>query len=120
MAAYLFYLPLGLCLFMAFALLALTQFTHRRATGTAELSTQRARLIRLVATALLLFALTGAIKHENSGFGGLLWAGLLSLCACTVALLLGWCPQIFSPLARLMAKPLPPERPTGKTETTLR
>lgn len=41
MAAYLFYLPLGLCLFMAFALLALTQFTHRRATGTAELSTQR-------------------------------------------------------------------------------
>lgn len=104
MLACLFYLPLGLCLFMAFTLLALTQFTHRRATGTAELPTQRARLIRLMAAILLLLALIAAIEHENSGFGVLLWTGLLSLSACTVALLIGWCPQALSPLARLMAK----------------
>ncbi|MBO1327701.1 DUF3325 domain-containing protein [Acetobacter suratthaniensis] len=101
----LFYLPLCLWLFIAFALLALTQFNHRRACGMTDLPPSRTRLIRLMAGVMLLFALVISIAHESSGFGFLLWVGLLSLCACAVALLLGWYPRLLAPLARLMAKP---------------
>lgn len=102
MAIVLFYILLWLLLFLAFALLALTQFQHRRATGTTELPSRRVMLVRLVAVVFLIMALAVSIIHEGGGFGSLLWVGLMILAAWTVAMILAWCPQLLAPLAFLM------------------
>ncbi|MCP1243878.1 DUF3325 family protein [Acetobacter lambici] len=100
--AFLLYCAFALVLFLAFALLALTQFTHRRSTGTAELPPERVRQARFVAGLLLCAVLCAAIYTEGGGFGVLLWAGLVSLAACAVTVVLGWRPALLAPLARLM------------------
>lgn len=101
----LFYPALGLLLFLAFALLALTQFPHRRATGMTDLPSRHVLWIRLTAGVLVVIALVLAIRHEGGGFGFLLWIGLLSFAACIVALILSWKPLLLAPLARLMLSP---------------
>lgn len=100
--ALLFYPALGILLFLAFALLALTQFPHRRATGTVELPPRQVAQARLTALLLLVLSLAWAIRHDGAGFGSLLWAALISLTACAVALILGWRPGLLAPIARLM------------------
>lgn len=114
MAALLFRTCLTLLLFLAFLLLALTQFQHRRATGAAELSARRAARVRLAAAVLLILALVITIRQEGGGFGSLLWVGLMSLAACAVTLLLAWWPRLFSPLARLLMLSPFPVSPTGR------
>lgn len=66
----LFSFGLGLMLFVGFALLALTQFVHRRATGAAELPPRRATQVRLVAILLLvlLWLLLSRTKAVDSDF----------------------------------------------------
>lgn len=103
----LFYPALGLLLFLAFALLALTQFPHRRAVGLAELPFYNAVWVRLAAGVLVVLALVLAVRHEGGGFGVLLWAGLVSFTACLVALVLSWRPLLLAWLARLMPTPRP-------------
>ncbi|NHN89499.1 DUF3325 family protein [Acetobacter conturbans] len=107
MSAFLFCTFLGLLLFLAFALLALTQFPHRRVTGTAELLPRRVTQVRLLAGLLLVVTLGLAIWNEGGGFGFLLWASLLSLTACAVAFVLGWWAGLLVPLARVMLNPHP-------------
>ncbi|MDN7354365.1 DUF3325 domain-containing protein [Acetobacter senegalensis] len=102
----LFSFGLGLMLFVGFALLALTQFVHRRATGTAELPPRRGTQVRLVAILLLVLALVLAVQNEGGGFGFLLWAGLMSFAACGVALILGYWPYLLAPVARTLEKDL--------------
>ncbi|GCD75038.1 hypothetical protein NBRC3299_1330 [Acetobacter pasteurianus NBRC 3299] len=73
MAVFLFSFALELMIFVAFALLALTQFQHRRAVGMAEeLFHRRKAQVRGGAGGLLAFALVIAVRHEGSGFGFLL------------------------------------------------
>lgn len=102
MAIVVYDLPLGLLLFLAFALLALTQAPHRRATGTTDLPSDRVMQLRLVAILSLAMALLLAVHHEGEGFGFLLWSGLISLAACAVSLVLAWCPRLLGPLSRLL------------------
>lgn len=102
MVSFVFYPALSVLLFFTFSLLALTQFPHRRATGTAELSAPRATGIRRVAAVLLVGSLVCAIVHDGGGFGTLLWVGLMAVCACAVTLVLGWRPAWLAPLARRM------------------
>ncbi|WP_162870711.1 MULTISPECIES: DUF3325 domain-containing protein [Acetobacter] len=106
MAAFLFSFALELVLFVAFALLALTQFQHRRATGVPELRTRRRKAqIRGGAVVLLVLTLVIAVGNEGGGFGFLLWVGLVSFAACNVAFVLGWWPGILRPLAKLLSNP---------------
>ena len=102
MATFVFDLGLGALTFLAFALLALTQFPHRRATGVPELPRNRALRAYLAAAMLLGMTLVLSVENDGGGFGFLLWASLLSLAACAVALVLGWWPWLLSPLARRM------------------
>lgn len=102
-AVFLLYLLLGLLLFFAFALLALTQFPHRRAIGLTDLASRQAIWTRIVAGVLVILALVLAIRNEGGGFGFLLWTGLLSLASCIVALILSWRPTFLAPLARLIS-----------------
>ncbi|MBO1328841.1 DUF3325 family protein [Acetobacter suratthaniensis] len=100
--AVLFYTGLVGVLYGAFALLALTQFQHRRATGGRTLLSRRVVYIRSVATLLLVLALFLAIMHDGSGFGALLWITLASGTACMVALRIAWHPGLLIPLTRIM------------------
>ncbi|GAN70424.1 DUF3325 domain-containing protein [Acetobacter syzygii] len=102
MAVLLFSLALGGLLFLAFALLALTQFQHRRATGQQDLPAHRIVVVRKIAGVLLVMALAMAVWQQGGGFGFLLWVGLASLAACMVALALSWQPRTLVPLAMLM------------------
>ncbi|BAU38672.1 hypothetical protein APT_01590 [Acetobacter pasteurianus NBRC 101655] len=100
---FLLYPALGLLLFFAFALLALTQFPHRRAIGLTDLAFQQTIWTRVVAGLLVILALVLAVLSEGGGFGILLWAGLLSLASCIVALILSWRPSFLAPLAQFIS-----------------
>jgi len=102
MVTVMIYTAFGLILLVAFALLALTQFPHRRATKTPQLLPGAALKARLLAGLLLVGVLIMAIWREGGGFGFLLWGSLLSLSACAVSLILGWWPHLLALLARLM------------------
>ncbi|WP_338333508.1 DUF3325 family protein [Acetobacter sp. LMG 32666] len=106
--AVLLYSAFAVVLFLAFALLALTQFAHRRATGAADLPPERVGQTRAVAGLLVGAVLCVTTYTEGGGFGFLLWVGLVSLAACAVALVLGWCPALLAPLARMMVLPASP------------
>ncbi|OUI88165.1 hypothetical protein HK11_07725 [Acetobacter sp. DmW_043] len=114
------YIILVFLLFLACALSALTQLSHRRTTDVKELAPQRTVHIRILSVCILVFTLTAFICREGGGFGFLLWAGLLSVSACCVALVLGWWPRLLVPLARLMSHsafllPLMPLSGPGKS-----
>lgn len=100
--AFVFYPLLGVLLFTAFALLALTQFPHRRATDVEQLPPRRGVQIRVVASLLLCVVLALAVRAEGGGFGFLLWVSLMSMAACAVSFVLGWWPGLLAPLARVM------------------
>ncbi|MFT8558821.1 MAG: DUF3325 family protein [Acetobacter sp.] len=101
--SFLFYPVMALLLVLAFALMAMTQFPHRRAVGLTDLASRQAIWTRTVAGLLVILALVLAIRNEGGAFGFLLWAGLLSLASCIVVLILSWRPTFFASLARLIS-----------------
>ncbi|MBF0863064.1 DUF3325 family protein [Gluconobacter kanchanaburiensis] len=102
MVSILIYMIFYLIIFISFSLLALTQFPHRRATKTSELSQNAIFIARLLAGFLQTSILIMAVWHDGGGFGFLLWACLLSLSAFSVSLILGGRPNLLAPLARQM------------------
>ncbi|MBF0886710.1 DUF3325 domain-containing protein [Gluconobacter sphaericus] len=102
MISIIIYLIFDSILFVSFALLALTQFPHRRATKTSELSSGAIFKARLLAGVLQISILIMAVLQDGEGFGFLLWACLLPFSACSVSLFLAWQPNLLAPLSRLM------------------
>lgn len=104
-------LPVGLLAavlgstYLGFALLALSQDRHWHHLGGARhCPVHAARNSRVVGYALLLASLCLALVRDGPGFGILLWATILTVCAFLVVCTLTWRPHWLRPLAQLLQR----------------
>jgi hypothetical protein len=81
--------------YLGFALLALSQDRHWHHLGGAR---------HCPAYALLLASLGLSLVRDGPGFGALLWATILSVCAVAVVGTLTWQARWLRPLARLLQR----------------
>jgi hypothetical protein len=88
--------------YLGFALLALSQDRHWHHLGGARhCPGHAARALRVAGYALLLASLGLSLVRDGPGFGALLWATILSVCALGVVATLTWQTRWLRPLARL-------------------
>lgn len=91
--------------YLGFALLALSQDRHWHHLGGARhCPVHAARTLRASGYALLLASLCLALVRDGPGFGVLLWATILTVCAFSVVCTLTWRPQWLRPLARFLQR----------------
>jgi hypothetical protein len=91
--------------YLGFALLALSQDRHWHHLGGARHCPARtAGALRAAGYALLLASLGLSLVRDGPGFGALLWATILSVCAVAVVGTLTWQTRWLRPLARLLQR----------------
>jgi hypothetical protein len=89
----------------AFALLALSQDRHWHHLGGARrCPAPLTALLRGLGGVLLTAALALALIRDGAGFGALLWATAISVCAFAVVCTLTWRPHWLRPLARFLQR----------------
>lgn len=91
--------------YLGFALLALSQDRHWHHLGGARHCPARtARMLRIAGYALLLASLCLSLVRDGPGFGILLWATILTVCAFLVVCTLTWRPHWLRLLAQLLQR----------------
>jgi hypothetical protein len=89
----------------AFALLALSQDRHwHHLGGTRRCPAPLTGLLRGLGGVLLTAALALALIRDGAGFGALLWATAISVCAFAVVCTLTWRSHWLRPLARFLQR----------------
>ena len=96
-------IALVLATYGGFALLALSQNRHwQRAGGAVSCPARLVVPMRTLGYGLLLVALALALVRDGAGFGGLVWATMLSVGALSVVGTLTWRGHWLSPLVRVL------------------
>ena len=100
MAGWLLLVGIPTAAYLGFALLALGQGRQWRRTSSVPAPDRiRISVLRLLGSAGLALSLTLSLLRDGPGFGGLLWATVVSLAALAVAFTLTWRPALLRPLA---------------------
>ena len=89
--------------YIGFAALAVSQDRHWHHLGGGRHCPRRTCMVlRGIGWALLLAALVLALVRDGAGFGALLWATVITVCALAVVATLAWRAHWLRPAARLL------------------